>query len=318
MKICEQCQKEFQGNFEEQRFCNQGCAGAFTAKHRTNKSWNSGLSIRDERVKGNIEKRNITMEKLYWKPKRNKFKDKLLGIGYVLCPLCGDNKKYRQITKAHLKSKHSGIDYKDFCDKYQTICRELSQQIGEITKRIFKNHPEVRKQQDSARVKTMFNNREKYGEANRKRAQSLGKRNKLYSFPHKLLKETMLESKISGFETECIVEGYSVDECNKELKIVIFVDGDFWHGNPKFYKSSDKIISNLTVKIRRKKDKEITKYFKDKNYKVLRFWECDIKKNVSQIIKIIQETVQRLKYTKRWKKQNNQTLNLAKDIVSSY
>lgn len=66
--------------------------------------------------------------------------------------------------------------------------------------------------------------------------------------------------------------------------IIIEVDGDFWHCNPntKFalpeYKTQEKNI---------KRDKQKNKWAKDNGFKLLRFWEYDIKNNPQQIIETL-------------------------------
>jgi len=62
-------------------------------------------------------------------------------------------------------------------------------------------------------------------------------------------------------------------------KTVIFVDGCFWHGHncrgtvPQDNKAywTNKIIRN------KKRDRQVTKYFRDNNWTVIRLWECELK-----------------------------------------
>lgn len=67
---------------------------------------------------------------------------------------------------------------------------------------------------------------------------------------------------------------------------IIEVDGDFWHCNPnsKFalpeYKTQEK---NL------KRDQQKTQWVKDNGFKLLRFWEYDIKNSPQQIIEILKK-----------------------------
>ena len=69
-------------------------------------------------------------------------------------------------------------------------------------------------------------------------------------------------------------------------KLVVFVDSDFWHCNPKFFimpKTNvkywkEKIIKNI------ERDKFVNRELKKSGWKVLRFWESDIKKNVKKIV----------------------------------
>jgi G:T-mismatch repair DNA endonuclease (very short patch repair protein) len=68
--------------------------------------------------------------------------------------------------------------------------------------------------------------------------------------------------------------------------IIIEVDGDFWHCNPntKFalpeYKTQKKNI---------KRDEQKNQWAKDNGFKLLRFWENDIKNNPQQIIEILKK-----------------------------
>ena len=72
-------------------------------------------------------------------------------------------------------------------------------------------------------------------------------------------------------------------------KLAIFADGDFWHGYgfenkrkklPKLYWRS-KIRENI------KRDKMVGRKLKNQGWKVVRFWEHDIKKNPEKILKKI-------------------------------
>jgi len=71
-----------------------------------------------------------------------------------------------------------------------------------------------------------------------------------------------------------------------EPNICIFLDGDYWHANPKDfvnkgklypgYKKDDHIIGNLSAKDKWAKDKSVTQRLKKKGYKVIRFWESEL------------------------------------------
>ena len=75
-------------------------------------------------------------------------------------------------------------------------------------------------------------------------------------------------------------------------KIVIEINGDIWHGNPKIYKATDIIPiwgGNKTAREIRKKDKIRIHHIEDFGYKVIVLWELDIRKNPDKIKKIINE-----------------------------
>lgn len=69
----------------------------------------------------------------------------------------------------------------------------------------------------------------------------------------------------------------------KRYKLVIFVDGDFWHGRDfdpdhnRFHRNRDFWIAKIQRNIAR--DKRVTAQLEARGWKVLRFWETDIKKN---------------------------------------
>jgi DNA mismatch endonuclease (patch repair protein) len=86
------------------------------------------------------------------------------------------------------------------------------------------------------------------------------------------------------------------DICFKSKKIAIFCDSAFWHGKKflegeKFKTNSEfwekKILRNI------ERDKEVNQKLKEEGWKVLRFWDNEIKKNldecVSEILKAYEE-----------------------------
>lgn len=92
------------------------------------------------------------------------------------------------------------------------------------------------------------------------------------------------------------------DICIKKYKLLVFCDGDFWHGrnftidtvdtNKKFW--YEKIQRN------RERDFEQTVRLRDEGWIVLRFWGTDIKKDlntiVNKIIDVIEEKRERGKH----------------------
>jgi very-short-patch-repair endonuclease len=67
-------------------------------------------------------------------------------------------------------------------------------------------------------------------------------------------------------------------------KILVEIDGDYWHGNPEKFEILDE--QQKYVKINDKFKNELA----EKNgYEIYRFWESDLKKNKNEIIKIIKK-----------------------------
>lgn len=73
--------------------------------------------------------------------------------------------------------------------------------------------------------------------------------------------------------------------------LCIFVDGDYYHGNPEIYKSTDHIIGKIFVKDVWKRDKHVTKKLKKDGYMVLRFWGSTIKKDINSVITKIENSL---------------------------
>lgn len=78
----------------------------------------------------------------------------------------------------------------------------------------------------------------------------------------------------------------SPDISFKGRKLAVFCDGDFWHGRG-WEESHSKIKSNKAywhAKIERNMahDKEVNVALEQKGWKVLRYWESDIKKDVAK------------------------------------
>jgi DNA mismatch endonuclease, patch repair protein len=72
-------------------------------------------------------------------------------------------------------------------------------------------------------------------------------------------------------------------------KIVIFVDGCFWHGhNCRNTKPKDNKVYWINKIIRNKKrDRQVTKYFHDSGWRVIRLWECKLKDTKKLDMKIV-------------------------------
>ena len=87
-----------------------------------------------------------------------------------------------------------------------------------------------------------------------------------------------------------------------KYKIVIFCDGEFFHGKdwevlkPRLMKSNNseywisKISRNITH------DNEVNKALLFKGWTVIRFWGNDIKKDIDGCIKVIEETIMDLAF----------------------
>lgn len=105
-------------------------------------------------------------------------------------------------------------------------------------------------------------------------------------------KPTKIEVKISDylkslniiFKQNKSINGFLVDFYLIDFNFVIECDGDYWHGNPKFYKN--KILNNIQLK-NINRDERKNDMLNNNNIKFLRFWEHDIHKNFDTVKKTI-------------------------------
>lgn len=69
------------------------------------------------------------------------------------------------------------------------------------------------------------------------------------------------------------------DFANKRDKIVVFVDGCFWHGCHKHYVKPKSNVDFWERKIARniRHDREVSKKLRDNGWKVIRIWEHELK-----------------------------------------
>jgi DNA mismatch endonuclease Vsr len=86
--------------------------------------------------------------------------------------------------------------------------------------------------------------------------------------------------KLKGWRRKYLIEG-SPDFVFPKERLVIFVDGCFWHGCPKhcrFPKSNEEYWVTKIDK-NKKRDYKVTKELRGKNWTVIRIWEHELKGN---------------------------------------
>ena len=85
---------------------------------------------------------------------------------------------------------------------------------------------------------------------------------------------------------------FMCDFCFPKQKIIVEVDGDFWHANPKKYLVGSTLHKHQIKSIGQDKSKNayITKV-DNGSWTLLRFWESDINKNVSKCVDKIEEVL---------------------------
>lgn len=94
-----------------------------------------------------------------------------------------------------------------------------------------------------------------------------------------------LELRIQSLLDELLIEytknkflgNYNFDFIFKN-KIILEIQGDYWHGNPIKYKENDILFGNKTAKMIWNKDLKKQKFVENKGFKIFYLWENDINK----------------------------------------
>ena len=81
----------------------------------------------------------------------------------------------------------------------------------------------------------------------------------------------------------------------RKYKLAVFVDGEFWHGF-NWEEKKNKIKSNREYWIKKiernmQRDLEVTSQLRNSGWTVIRFWEKEIKKDVTQCSLIIEKVI---------------------------
>lgn len=107
------------------------------------------------------------------------------------------------------------------------------------------------------------------------------------------LLEILKANRISGWRRHYPVPGMPDFAFRKE-KVVIFIDGCFWHNCPQHGHTplSNRVYWLNKMKRNRKRDRMVNKILMEKGWTVLRFWEHELKTGKT-MARTIQKTLKR-------------------------
>lgn len=199
--------------------------------------------------------------------------------------ICGMKGKYHNETtkkilskkcKAFLGKSHSidqklkwSKDRKNRNCKGRSPTENEKRHMSSVTKDIWDNMTDEEKKYKTRGLLSVLKKLQKSG----------GK----YSGLHNTVKNQMLKIGLTSFKSEEYINGYFADEIDIEHKIVIEVNGDYWHANPKYYNENDTIIfpggHKTLVKDIWNHDSKKRQALINDGYKVYVLWEDDICKN---------------------------------------
>jgi len=117
---------------------------------------------------------------------------------------------------------------------------------------------------------------------------------KKHSKLHDNVKKAMLENNIIGFQSEENVGKFIVDEINYNNKIIIEINGNFWHGNPVLF-NKDEVLPfpgrKMLVEQIWYNDFSRKKYLESFGYIVLVVWEKEWKEDRDSILNKIKKFI---------------------------
>ncbi len=195
-------------------------------------------------------------------------------------------KKVSKETKKRLSLAHKG---QNAWNKGIPLTKEQIEKRQETKRNKWVANPELRKKQSEISRANLL----RLYESN-----SFPKQTN--TFPERMIKEELTKR---GYreETDFIhqykfMDKFMCDFCFIKLKVVVEIDGDFWHANPNKYIDKTKLHPHQIKGIGKDKSKNayITKV-DNGSWTLLRFWESDINKDVIKCVDKIEEVLPKKK-----------------------
>lgn len=168
--------------------------------------------------------------------------------------------------------------------------KETIKKIVEGNEKYFSNPENIKKLSEIAKKvqnKLLNENPEKYIEQRRKAAIISNQNQMRYKkTAPEMVFENILKQNFIEYEYSPILDKYQYDFKIKNKRILIEVDGDYWHGNPEMYEEFNHIQLS-----KKKRDKEKEEFAKKHNFKLFRIWESDLtnKEKIRILIEKIKE-----------------------------
>ena len=100
--------------------------------------------------------------------------------------------------------------------------------------------------------------------------------------------EILKKNKITGWRRGMMLPGQP-DFVFQRARVVVFIDGDFWHGNPRNFRLPKSNVAYWEEKIRgnRQRDQRINRLLRAKGWKVYRFWQSALKKEGAIVARLL-------------------------------
>ena len=230
-------------------------------------------------------KQSITMKKLWENPEVRKEASQNLIKVFEENPQMIENMSFAKIKnwrdddyrEKQIISRKNSISYqnkgikqrKTLIETYKNY-PEIKDQISETLIETYKNHPEIKNQISETYIKN-FSVEERSNRARKAGLASMKNQKSPSSIEIKMAEELTKEN-IYFIQQMNMLDKYRVDFLIND-NIIVECDGDYWHNLPNI----------------KEKDKIRDENLRNNGFIVLRFWEHEIKKDVSNCINKIKE-----------------------------
>lgn len=97
------------------------------------------------------------------------------------------------------------------------------------------------------------------------------------------------------FRKNCMHILGTPDIAIKKYRLIVFLDGDFWHGRDYHGVRNHKKFWDEKIKRNRERDLEYTIRLRDEGWIVLRFWESEIRNDLDRCVDTVVETIDKAK-----------------------
>ena len=284
--ICERCKTKFTVPYKlrHRRFCSGSCS---SKSHTRTPEQRKAMSVRFS-GSGNPRYHAIVTEETRQKMS-NKLKGKFKG-----CTRSEDFKrKISETKKRKFANGETIIWSKGLTKETDTRLEKMSKTVSKILKDKFKSGELViwdkglskfwdsRVRKNGLAVSKAL----KYKFANdpvfKKRQALVSARNWLngYNFPNKV-EQKVQQLLPFTFVGNQFIENLQVDLVDYDRKIIVEINGDFWHMNPELFESSyyNKVM-NMTAQEIWDREQQKIKRLEELGYKVITIWESEINKN---------------------------------------
>lgn len=99
---------------------------------------------------------------------------------------------------------------------------------------------------------------------------------------------------VTGWRRHPAIKG-NPDFVFSNYRVIVFVDGDFWHGNPRTFKppKTNTFFWEEKIRYNRANDKRVTRHLRRKGWSVIRIWESALRKHPEACLARVRRAIQK-------------------------